>query len=138
MSTATKPIGLKRICTGCGAKFYDLNKRPIICPSCEVEFTGEIKVKRRGRAAAEVKKDDPIKAEIANKNEDEIIEEEDDGVEVVSLDDAEKPEVVEEEGKTIIDDEDTLEDIPDLGEDIIVDDLAGDEDEILVDDEDQI
>jgi len=138
VSTATKPIGLKRICTGCGAKFYDLNKRPIICPSCEVEFTGEIKVKRRGRAAAEVKKDDPIKAEIANKNEDEIIEEEDDGVEVVSLDDAEKPEVVEEEGKTIIDDEDTLEDIPDLGEDIIVDDLAGDEDEILVDDEDQI
>jgi uncharacterized protein (TIGR02300 family) len=46
--------GFKRICTSCGTRFYDLGKRPIICPGCNNEFTGEIKVKaRRGRLAAE-------------------------------------------------------------------------------------
>lgn len=45
--------GLKRVCVGCGIRFYDLNKRPISCPNCSTEFTGEIKLKtRRGRAAA--------------------------------------------------------------------------------------
>jgi uncharacterized protein (TIGR02300 family) len=45
--------GLKRVCVGCGMRFYDLNKRPIMCPGCNVEFSGEIKLKaRRGRAAA--------------------------------------------------------------------------------------
>lgn len=42
--------GLKRACASCGIRFYDLNKRPINCPSCSTEFTGEIKLKaRRGR-----------------------------------------------------------------------------------------
>jgi len=30
--------GIKRLCDGCGAKFYDLNNTPIICPMCEAEF----------------------------------------------------------------------------------------------------
>ena len=30
--------GTKRLCGGCGGKFYDLNNEPIICPLCEVEF----------------------------------------------------------------------------------------------------
>ena len=47
--------GLKRICMSCGARFYDLNKKPIICPTCNVEFTGEVKVKsRRGRLPSEI------------------------------------------------------------------------------------
>ncbi len=55
MSAALDARGMKRICTGCGTRFYDMKKRPIICPGCKVEFTGEIKVKtRRGRAAAVV------------------------------------------------------------------------------------
>ncbi len=127
MSTATKPIGLKRICTGCGAKFYDLNKRPIICPSCEVEFTGEIKVKRRGRAAAEVKKED-LTAEVETKKDEGEILEEDPEVEVVSLDDAEVP-VIEEDDATILG-EDTLDDIPELAAVNENDDLV-DEDILL-------
>ena len=27
-------LGTKRHCSGCGAKFYDLNKDPIVCPKC--------------------------------------------------------------------------------------------------------
>src|SRR5437762_14192677 len=35
----TKPeLGTKRICAGCGAKFYDLHKTPIACPTCEAVF----------------------------------------------------------------------------------------------------
>lgn len=26
--------GTKRLCTGCGARFYDLNRQPIECPKC--------------------------------------------------------------------------------------------------------
>ena len=36
----TKPVlGIKRLCAGCNAKFYDLLKDPIVCPMCEAVFT---------------------------------------------------------------------------------------------------
>jgi uncharacterized protein (TIGR02300 family) len=31
---ANPELGTKRLCAGCGAKFYDLNKDPIHCPKC--------------------------------------------------------------------------------------------------------
>ena len=62
VSAAAKSKGMKRICTDCGTRFYDFGKRPIVCPSCEVEFTGEVKVKsRRGKAAADTANDDKNK-----------------------------------------------------------------------------
>ena len=30
--------GEKRLCSNCGLKFFDLNKRPIVCPRCKHEF----------------------------------------------------------------------------------------------------
>ena len=35
---AKPELGTKRLCASCGAKFYDLNKDPIICPKCETVF----------------------------------------------------------------------------------------------------
>jgi uncharacterized protein (TIGR02300 family) len=35
---AKPDLGTKRLCAGCGAKFYDLNKTPIVCPKCETVF----------------------------------------------------------------------------------------------------
>jgi uncharacterized protein (TIGR02300 family) len=33
--TVAKPeLGTKRLCGNCAAKFYDLNKTPIVCPKC--------------------------------------------------------------------------------------------------------
>tara|TARA_B100000035_G_C20839525_1_gene482404 strand:+ start:499 stop:777 length:279 start_codon:yes stop_codon:yes gene_type:complete len=29
--------GDKHICSNCGQKFFDLNKRPIVCPKCNTE-----------------------------------------------------------------------------------------------------
>ena len=35
---AKPELGIKRLCSGCGAKFYDLNKDPIVCPKCSTVF----------------------------------------------------------------------------------------------------
>ena len=35
---AKPELGTKRLCAGCGAKFYDLSKDPIICPKCSTVF----------------------------------------------------------------------------------------------------
>jgi uncharacterized protein (TIGR02300 family) len=35
----TKPeLGIKRICSNCNLKFYDLHKSPIVCPTCKTVF----------------------------------------------------------------------------------------------------
>ena len=35
----TKPeLGTKRLCASCSAKFYDLNKDPIVCPKCDTVY----------------------------------------------------------------------------------------------------
>ena len=31
-------LGTKRACPSCGAKYYDLNRNPIVCPSCGTVF----------------------------------------------------------------------------------------------------
>lgn len=45
--------GLKRTCLSCGARFYDMQREPIVCPNCEAEFDPLALVRpRRARAAA--------------------------------------------------------------------------------------
>ena len=45
--------GIKRTCQGCGARFYDLNSNPIVCPKCDKVFELQSLIKsRRGKAAA--------------------------------------------------------------------------------------
>ncbi|HEY0566649.1 MAG TPA: TIGR02300 family protein [Xanthobacteraceae bacterium] len=39
-------LGTKRLCAGCGAKFYDLSKNPIVCPKCETVFEPVVAVSR--------------------------------------------------------------------------------------------
>ncbi|MCK5375118.1 MAG: TIGR02300 family protein [Alphaproteobacteria bacterium] len=159
-ATASNPMGLKRICTNCGIRFYDMNKRPIICPSCEGEFTMETKLKsRRGRASAsivEAKEAPPskpankksVKEDIpATETDDDDDEtsynvpededgDEDDGVEAVSLDDSDKSKINNDnnDDDSALNDEDTLDDIPDFGDEI--DDDPDDDDTLLEKDDD--
>jgi uncharacterized protein (TIGR02300 family) len=50
--TVAKPeLGTKRLCAGCGAKFYDLNKDPITCPKCGTVYEIVV-VAPRGRSDA--------------------------------------------------------------------------------------
>ena len=91
VSAALDARGLKRVCVSCGIRFYDLNKRPIHCPNCQAEFSGEIKLKgRRGRAAAEAEAE-VLKAKavvpVANDDQNTDVETREEGV--VSLEDVE-------------------------------------------------
>jgi uncharacterized protein (TIGR02300 family) len=35
---AKPELGTKRLCANCSAKFYDLNKNPIVCPKCSTVY----------------------------------------------------------------------------------------------------
>lgn len=41
--------GTKRVCQSCGARFYDLGRSPIVCPSCGALF--DLEVLNRARRA---------------------------------------------------------------------------------------
>jgi uncharacterized protein (TIGR02300 family) len=49
---AKPELGTKRLCAGCGAKFYDLNKDPIHCPKCGTVYEVAPVVTRGGRPDA--------------------------------------------------------------------------------------
>ena len=90
MSAAADKRGFKRICTSCSARFYDMNKRPIICPSCGTKFTGEVKIRTR-RAKSAIIKDDAMAAVKAKVMEEDLVEDteeqESEEAQIVSLDD---------------------------------------------------
>jgi uncharacterized protein (TIGR02300 family) len=53
-NTVTKPeLGTKRLCAGCNAKFYDLNKTTIVCPMCQAVFEPPKPAPVRGRRPVE-------------------------------------------------------------------------------------
>ena len=125
--------GLKRICMSCGARFYDLGKKPIICPSCSTEFTGEIKVKtRRGRLPAEVA-DAPEEVEddvAVGKSEAETEEAESDE-ETVSLEEISEDDDSDEDDEDMLGDDDIDIDDDDL------DDLDDDDDEDIAEEDEE-
>ena len=59
---AKAKLGEKRICNKCSAKFYDLEKNPIVCPACNKEFDpNATKLKRKSEKPQE--KEPEVKAE---------------------------------------------------------------------------
>jgi uncharacterized protein (TIGR02300 family) len=88
---AKPELGTKRQCQNCGAKFFDLNKDPIICPKCATVFQGA----PRARPAVKEEEED---VELAAPP----------GVDVVSLEEVEAAE--EKVAETAVDD--IIEDDP--------------------------
>ena len=89
---ADKKFGLKRICSNCELKFYDLNKKsPLICPQCKTEIVIEDELSFvNNNQMAQVEKKTEVKDEFSDlENADDQSDEDD----VISLDDA----AVEEE-----------------------------------------
>lgn len=106
---AKAELGTKRLCPNCGAKYYDLNRDPILCPKCGASFATGVVAAR------------PV---LARKEDDEIEDKAED-VEVVSLEEAD----LEGEGKvTATVDDDELEDVDA--------DIQADDDAFLEDDDD--
>jgi uncharacterized protein (TIGR02300 family) len=112
--------GTKRICHSCSAKYYDLNRVPVLCPKCQTEFDPAAGLKLRsdtsykahgGRAKSVFGRTgaaDRAEAEpSASAGESDLSEDGD-----------EKPETDEE----IDDDGEAVEDVAELGDDS--DDLA--------------
>ncbi len=60
--------GLKRTCQSCNAKFYDMNRTPILCPKCGTAFDPEALLKARRSKIAGIKPtpDDEVEAEDAD------------------------------------------------------------------------
>lgn len=76
--------GTKRTCGGCGAKFYDLNREPAICPMCETVF--EIK-KPEPKPKKEPVKEEAPKEEAETEEADVLLEGEDDLIDIDDSDD---------------------------------------------------
>ncbi|MGB7973155.1 MAG: TIGR02300 family protein [Roseiarcus sp.] len=94
----SKPeLGNKRQCQNCGAKFFDLNKDPIVCPKCGTVFQGA----PRARAAAKAEEEEED-AEVVTPA----------GVEVVSLDEVEASEE-KAAAEPVVDDIDVEDDAED-------------------------
>ena len=117
--------GKKRICSSCNTKYYDLNKSPIICPSCGAEFNPNDYLKsKKGKnipLKASVEDDNDLTKDIENIDD---IEVDADG-EVVSDDDP-LLEINKEDQNVIADDEiDMDEDVSFIDDDEVTEDDNG-------------
>lgn len=106
---AKAELGTKRLCAECGAKFYDLNKDPIICPKCSTVFV-VAPIPTRGRpepVAAPVRAAAPVEEAVAPETPE---------AEFVSLEDADaeatgaKVPALEGEGEEEVELDETLDD----------------------------
>lgn len=136
---AKTDLGEKQVCPSCGAKFYDLRRRPATCPKCTTSFdpAEESARSRRGRSRVAAHEntyeddDEEAKAKIKAKTGAEDEDEDEAEVEVT-------PEVdIEADVEPVVTDEDeevaaTGEELPegfseeeaDLGEDAADDDAV--------------
>jgi uncharacterized protein (TIGR02300 family) len=91
---AKPELGAKHQCQNCGAKFFDLNKDPIVCPKCGTVFQGAQRVRV---AAKEDEEDveitapagvDVVSLEEVEAAEEKVAETADDAIEGDAADDA--------------------------------------------------
>jgi uncharacterized protein (TIGR02300 family) len=101
--------GTKRICQSCGARFYDLNRDPVVCPSCGTPFDPAVQTRpRRARAPAKVVAVVPEEVEV-----DPVVETETEGN---AADDAADDEQTDDD-----DSDSAIEDVSELGDDDMTD-----------------
>ena len=86
---AKPELGTKRLCGNCGAKFYDLNKDPIVCPKCQTVMALA--------AVAARSRPEPVAARAAKPEPEEVVAPETQEAEFVSLEDAD----AEAQGKKV-------------------------------------
>ncbi len=138
---ANPELGAKQVCPNCQSKFYDLQRRPAVCPKCGFSFDPEEALRSRkivrGRAGApeyEAEEDAEEKPAAAAPDEEGFEDEADDTPEIDAAADAEPLET--EEGDDVAP---APEPEPDLGVDFEEDaDLAEEgEDVPFLEDEDE-
>ena len=111
---AKPELGTKHQCQNCGAKFFDLNKDPIICPKCGTVFQGAT---ARTRPTAKPEEEE---AELSTPA----------GVEVVSLDEVEAGEE-KAAAEPVVDDLDVEDDAEeDAADDPFLEEEEEDDDDV--------
>ncbi len=79
---AKTDLGDKQVCPNCGAKFYDLRRRPAVCPKCTTSFDPAEETVRAKRGRARVTAHDPAyddDEELEDKKKAKAGEDEDEG-----------------------------------------------------------
>jgi uncharacterized protein (TIGR02300 family) len=105
-STVVKAeLGTKRTCPSCAARFYDLLKNPIVCPKCNANFVAASVLPSKGEM--------PAMAPAPKPREVEADDMESSDVELVSLEDAEAPDVADDDETAGIEDVDLGEEAGD-------------------------
>lgn len=111
--------GTKRICLSCGARFYDLNRDPVVCPACGTSHDPTAQNRpRRARAAAAPKAAAAVVADDAQRvNEVEV-----EGQEAELEPEGEEPEAAGTENEQNENEEEeesdtAIEDVSELGDD---------------------
>lgn len=143
---AKTDLGDKQVCPSCGAKFYDLRKRPATCPKCATAFDPAeegVRVRRgRGRVAAHdpsYEDDEELEAKAKGKAKGEDEDEDEEAEEGVEAD-------VEAEAEPLLTDDDEDEAAP-AGDELpegfsetdpeLEDDAADDDSVPLLEDEEE-
>jgi uncharacterized protein (TIGR02300 family) len=106
---AKPELGNKRQCQSCGAKFFDLNKDPIVCPKCGTVFQVAAVTRGSSRAAPI---DDEAEQEVA-------------GAELVPLEEADAG---DEKAAVVSDDDIEIED--DAGDETFLEEEEGDPEDV--------
>jgi uncharacterized protein (TIGR02300 family) len=113
---AKPELGAKHQCQNCGAKFFDLNRDPIVCPKCGSVFQGaSASASARARPAL---KPDEEESEVAAPA----------GVDIVSLDEVEAGE--EKAAEPAVDDVDVEDDAEDAPDDPFLEEEEEDDDDV--------
>ena len=109
--------GKKRTCQKCGTKYYDLNKTPMICPSCGAEFDPDMLLRTR--------KGKNLSSKISSDNENDLT------ADMSNLDDIE----ADTDNEVVSDDDPLLEISKDDQNDIADDEIVIDEDISFIDED---
>ena len=105
-------LGQKHMCRECGAKYYDMARRPASCPACGAASQPAEKLRARRPAAAEAKKlaSPAVVVDAEEAGLDEDLELDTEGIEADIDDDIEGKDDTQRGG-------DLIEDVSELGED---------------------
>ncbi|MDF1627836.1 MAG: TIGR02300 family protein [Parvibaculaceae bacterium] len=123
VALVSQDLGTKRVCSSCSAKFYDLNKDPIICPKCGFEEAVNTGRAKRKTAEATNVAPERKKAAAADESADDESDEEDTSLDALAA--------KEEAGNKDDDEDDDFLDIDDDDDDdTFLDDDEEDDDDV--------